>query len=82
MNLKRLFVVIALTLFSVQGSASHLLGGEIIWRCKPNGKYQFTLVLYRDCGFNTAVIGTGSQTIANTTEMLACLKSHLKYKEI
>ncbi len=63
MNLKRLFVVIALTLFSVQGSASHLLGGEIIWRCKPNGKYQFTLVLYRDCG--GIALGTGSQTIAN-----------------
>ena len=63
MNLKRLFVVIALTLFSVQGSASHLLGGEIIWKCKPNGKYQFTLVLYRDCG--GIALGTGSQTIAN-----------------
>ena len=63
MNLKRLFVVIALTLFSVQGSASHLLGGEIIWRCKPNGKYQFTLVLYRDCG--GIALGTNAQTIAH-----------------
>ena len=63
MNLKRLYIVIALAFFSVQGSATHLLGGEIIWKCKPNGKYQFSLVLYRDCG--GIALGTGTQTIAN-----------------
>jgi len=34
--------------FSSYGT--HLQGGEIVWKCKSNGKYQFTLVLYRDCG--------------------------------
>jgi gliding motility-associated-like protein len=31
--------------------ATHLLGGEIIWECHPtNGKYRFTVRLYRECG--------------------------------
>jgi len=30
--------------------ATHLLGGEIVWRCQSNGKYVFTMTLYRDCG--------------------------------
>ena len=37
-------------LFSVHLSASHLAGGELTWQCQSNGTYQFTLVLYRDCG--------------------------------
>ena len=63
MNLKRIFTVLALFFMSFQANASHLLGGEIIWKCKPNGKYQFTLVLYRDCGGIT--ISTTPQTLAN-----------------
>ena len=63
MKLKRILTVVALCLVSFQGFGSHLLGGEIIWRCKPNGKYQFTLVLYRDCGGIT--ISTNPQTLAN-----------------
>ena len=50
MNLKRFLAIAVLSLMSFQGYATHLLGGEIVWKCKPNGKYQFTLVLYRECG--------------------------------
>ncbi|MDC0383122.1 hypothetical protein OAM61_01350, partial [Schleiferiaceae bacterium] len=49
MKLKRFLTIAILSLMSFQGYATHLLGGEIVWKCKPNGKYQFTLVLYREC---------------------------------
>ena len=41
--------------------ATHLMGGEITWECRPNGKYRFTLVLYRDCGGIN--LPTSSQTL-------------------
>ena len=44
-----LFVLLCLSL-PQQIKASHLLGGEITWRCLNNGKYIFTMSLYRDCG--------------------------------
>jgi len=50
-------------LTSINLSASHLLGGEITWECKSNGKYQFTLVLFRDCGGTT--LPTTAQALAN-----------------
>ena len=62
-SMKKILLTLALGLLSFQGMASHLLGGEIIWKCKPNGKYQFTLVVYRDCGGIT--ISTTPQTLAN-----------------
>ena len=62
-TMKKLLLTLALGLFAFQANASHLLGGEIIWKCKPNGKYQFTLVVYRDCGGIT--ISTTPQTLAN-----------------
>ena len=49
MNLRRFLAIAVLSMLSFQGHATHLLGGEIVWKCKPNGKYQFTLVLYREC---------------------------------
>lgn len=50
-------------LTSINLSATHLLGGEITWECKSNGKYQFTLVLFRDCG--GVLLPTTAQTLAN-----------------
>lgn len=35
--------------FSARLSATHLLGGEITWVCLPNGQFQFTMKIYRDC---------------------------------
>ena len=43
---------------------THLQGGEIVWKCKNNGTYQFTLVLYRECG-SSVTIPTTAQTLTN-----------------
>jgi len=61
-------ILLLLFLFSSQLSASHLLGGEITWKCQSNGTYQFTLVLYRDCG--GIALDTVAQTIANNTGVI------------
>lgn len=48
--LKRLLLSIALLLaFSPISSASHILGGEVTWRCDTAGKFIFEVTLYRDC---------------------------------
>ena len=60
--MKKIILLLAF-LFTNQIQATHLLGGEITWKCQSNGKYQFTLVLYRDCGGIS--LGTGAQNIAN-----------------
>jgi hypothetical protein len=41
-------------------SASHIIGGEITWRCDGNGQFIFQLKLYRDCN---GVSGPGSITL-------------------
>ena len=56
-------LLLLVLLMSSQLSASHLLGGEITWKCQPNGKYQFTLVLYRDC--SGAAYSTNTQSLLN-----------------
>ena len=41
--------------------ASHLLGGEITWKCITDGgtqKYKFTVVVYRDCTGCVGCLGT------------------------
>lgn len=47
-------------LFSIHAIASHLMGGEITWRCQGNGQFVFRMKLYRDCngipGPTTAVL--------------------------
>jgi hypothetical protein len=62
-SLRKLLLLFSLVVSSLNVSATHLLGGEIIWKCQPNGTYKFTLVVYRDCGGIT--IATTPQTIAN-----------------
>lgn len=53
-------------MLSAQSFGSHLLGGEIWWRCITTGphagKYHFYLRLYRDC--SGASMPTGNQTIS------------------
>ena len=58
------YLATLLLLTSINLSASHLLGGEITWECKLNGKYQFTLVLFRDCG-GGVTLPTAAQTLGN-----------------
>jgi len=60
MFLKKLlpFLLTFISFFSAleQVQATHVMGGEIIWECQPNGQYIFTLRIYRDCNgvaFNT-----------------------------
>ena len=61
----------SLVISSLNVSASHLLGGEIFWKCKTNGAYQFTLVLYRDCGGIT--LPTSAQTlICSNGDSITC----------
>lgn len=48
--MKRVLTLLLAYLFVTSAQASHLLGGEITWQCKSNGKYVFTLSFYRDCG--------------------------------
>ncbi|NVK26683.1 MAG: gliding motility-associated C-terminal domain-containing protein [Flavobacteriia bacterium] len=61
---KLLLVAIGL-MFSMQSFGSHLLGGEVWWRCITTGpqagKYHFYLRLYRDC--SGATMPSGPQTV-------------------
>lgn len=49
--MKHLFKLIAITLTCLPSIlfASHLMGGEITWRCDGNGAFIFQAKLYRDC---------------------------------
>ena len=69
MSLKKLLLIFAFALVSIQGYSTHLQGGEIVWKCKPNGKYQFTLVT--DSGGiteETTVMGVPCLTLRDNTE--------------
>ena len=46
----RHFVLLFCVFTSISfANASHVMGGEITWRCGGNGGYIFELVFYRDC---------------------------------
>ena len=47
-NLKLIWIGL-LTLFAVESSASHVLGGNITWQCLGGNQYQITFNMYRDC---------------------------------
>lgn len=53
-------VVLLLLLFPIFSNASHLMGGEITWRCDGNGSFVFQVKLYRDCN---GIPGPGSLTL-------------------
>jgi gliding motility-associated-like protein len=42
-----LFLFVGITQFSV--SATHIVGGEMTYRCLGNNQYEITLYVYRDC---------------------------------
>src|SRR5690554_4629848 len=44
-----LFAIIGFFSFIPTIKASHVAGGEIIWKCLSNGKYVFQMKIYRDC---------------------------------
>ena len=48
--MKRLLFTSLFLLTILTGSnASHLMGGEITWKCLPRGQFKFTMQVYRDC---------------------------------
>ena len=49
-NMKKILLTLAMLLVSLQGMATHVYGGELVWKCLPNGKFKFFLTMYRDCG--------------------------------
>ena len=56
MKTKLLFILFSLVILN--GTASHLIGGDIIYRCVGANDYEITLTVYRDC----SGIGLGSPT--------------------
>ncbi len=47
--LQSLLIFIISIFFYLQASATHIIGGIITYECLGNGKYEFTLRIYRDC---------------------------------
>ena len=48
--MKKIILFLAVVIgFAANVKASHVLGGEISWRCLPNGQYIFSMSLYMDC---------------------------------
>ena len=64
--MKKILLLVLIAFFSFTSSASHLMGGEITWKCIKSGSdvgmYEFTLKVYRDC--SGISLGTFSQTIS------------------
>jgi hypothetical protein len=44
----RVILLVILSAFCLKANATHVMGGEITWKCTGNG-YVFQLVFYRDC---------------------------------
>ena len=44
-----LFLSLLLTWFSFPANATHIVGGEVTYRCLGGGWYEFTLTIYEDC---------------------------------
>jgi gliding motility-associated-like protein len=47
--IKFLIIVGILALCNFQASATHIVGGEMTYRCLGNDKYEIVLTVYRDC---------------------------------
>lgn len=59
--MNRFYLLLSLlVLFSFRGNATHVMGGDITWKCQ-GGNYVFQLVFYRDC--NGGVVNPVSETI-------------------
>ncbi|MFN0187943.1 MAG: T9SS type A sorting domain-containing protein [Bacteroidia bacterium] len=49
MNIKKILIGLFLAILPFSSIASHLMGGEITWKCNGNGQFVFQIKLYRDC---------------------------------
>ncbi|HRY99698.1 MAG TPA: hypothetical protein P5550_11645, partial [Bacteroidales bacterium] len=64
---KRFYILFLLMLLSAfPASATHFMGGEIIWECLPNGNFRFIMRVYREC-YST---GGGPAATYGNTEFL------------
>ena len=61
---KLLFSLLFGLLMITVGQASHLMGGEITWKCQANGSFKFTMKIYRDCN---GITFTGTGVSLSTT---------------
>ncbi len=57
----RYLITFLLISFLFQAKATHVMGGEITWKCQGGGSYVFELIFYRDC--NGAEVNTVAETI-------------------
>lgn len=46
---KILFLVVMFVAGTLSANASHIFGGDIVYRCLGNNRYEFTFTLYQDC---------------------------------
>lgn len=53
-------MLLLLWLYASSSVASHMMGGEVTWKCLSNGQYVFTVKVYRDCTGAT-ISTTGKQ---------------------
>ena len=49
MSLKSFFVIIIGLCFTLDGLATHIVGGELNYRCLGNDNYEISLTVFRDC---------------------------------
>ncbi len=47
--IKKLFLIITISLLSVTSYATHIIGGEISYKCLGGNLYEFKVKIYRDC---------------------------------
>ncbi len=59
--MKKYLFLLTLFFFVPIANASHVMGGEITWKCSGNNSYIFELIFYRDC--NGAEINTASEAL-------------------
>ena len=73
MKLKHILLIVGAFFLTLDANATHILGGEIVWKCMPSGKYKFTLVLYRDCCSSCASLPTSAQSLStNAGVSISC----------
>lgn len=77
--MKRIILLLfGLFMFFGDASATHLIGGEIIWECHPtNGNYRFTVRLYRECGTPPTAGMPGSVSLTGGPTTIACSQIQL-----
>jgi hypothetical protein len=72
--MKKFLTLLLAYLFVTSAQATHLQGAEITWQCKSNGKYVFTLSVYRDCG--GVILPTTAQTLGNNAGVTISCTAH------